>query len=131
MIIQGMTCTSKSYLIGTIKNALSFQVIIGHNLLLLLAPTGIATFNIHAITIHVGIWIPIKDMNPLHGQDLSVFQEEMKHIQYILIDEMRFIGPNLFVQIEIPLRECFPETNNHSFRNQSIILVGDLGNSNM
>ena len=51
----------------------------------------------------------------------------MKHIQYILIDEMRFIGPKLFVQIDSRLRECFPEKNNHSFNNQSIILIGDLG----
>ena len=66
-------------------------------------------------------------MKPLHGQALSVFQEEMKHIQYIVIDEMSFIGPKLFVQIESRLHECCPETNKHSFDNQSIILVGDLG----
>ena len=66
-------------------------------------------------------------MNPLHAQALSVFQEEMKHIQYILIDEMSFIGPKLFVQIEIHLHEFFPKTNNHSFNNRSIIIVGDLG----
>ena len=66
-------------------------------------------------------------MQPLHRQALSVLQEEMKHIQYILIDEMSFIGPKLFVQIESRLRECFPEKNNHSFGNRSIILVGDLG----
>ena len=48
-------------------------------------------------------------MQPLHGQALSVLQEEMKHMQYILIDEMRFIGPKLFVQIDSRLHECFPE----------------------
>ena len=66
-------------------------------------------------------------MQPLHGQALSVLQEEMKHIQYILIDEMSFIGPKLFVQIDSRLRECFLEKNNHSFGNRSIFLVGDLG----
>ena len=40
---------------------------------------------------------------------------------------MRFIGPKIFVQIEIHLRKWFPKTNNHSFDNRSIILVGDLG----
>ena len=48
-------------------------------------------------------------MQPLHGKALSVLQEEMKDIQYILIDEMSFIGPKLFVQIDSRLRECFPE----------------------
>ena len=44
-------------------------------------------------------------MQPLHGQALSVLQEEMKHIQYILIDEMSFIGPKFFVQIDRRLHE--------------------------
>ena len=127
LIIQGTIGIGKSYLIGTIKNAMSCQAIVDHSPLLLLTPTGIATFNIHATTIHAGLHIPIKDMKPLHGKSLSVFQEEMKHIQYILIDEMSFIGPKLFMQIEIPLCDCFPETNNHSFKNRSIIRVGDLG----
>jgi ATP-dependent DNA helicase PIF1 len=67
-------------------------------------------------------------MRPLHGQSLAVFQEEMKHIHYILIDEMSFIGSRLFVQIESRLREAFPKKKNHySFGSCSIILVGDLG----
>ena len=66
-------------------------------------------------------------MNPLHGQGLSLFQEEMKPIQYILTDEMNFIEPKLFVQIESCLRELFLETNDHSFDNWSIILIGHLG----
>ena len=74
-----------------------------------LAPTRVAMFNIHATIIYVELHIPIKDMNPLHWKYLSMFQEEMKHIQYILIDEMSFIGPKLFVHIENRFRECFPE----------------------
>ena len=109
MIIQGVAGTGKFYLINTIKKNLYSQAVAGHNPLLLLAPTGVATFNIHATTIHTGLRIPIKNMQPLHGQALSVLQEEMKHIQYILIDEMRFIGPKLFVHIDSHLCECFPE----------------------
>ena len=105
MIIQGTTGTGKSYLIGTIKNALSCQVIVGHSPLLHLDPTGIVAFNMHTTTIHARLRIPIKYMNPLHGQALSGFQEEMKHIQYILIDEMSFIGPKFFVQIDRRLHE--------------------------
>jgi hypothetical protein len=127
MIIQGTAGTGKSYLIHCIKEALSSQATSGHSPILLLAPTGVATFNIHATTIHAGLRIPIKDMRPLHGQSLTVFQEEMKHIHYILIDEMSFIGSRLFVQIESRLREAFPERNHCSFGYRSIILVGDLG----
>ena len=55
MIIQGTAGTGKSYLINTIKKALYSQAVTGHNPLLLLAPTGVATFNIHATTIHTGL----------------------------------------------------------------------------
>ena len=109
MIIQGTAGIGKSYLIHYIKETLSSQAPSGHSPLLLLAPPGVATFNIHATTIHAGLRIPIKDMNPLHGQTLTLFQEELKHIQYILIDEMSFIGSRLFVQIESCLHEAFPE----------------------
>ena len=109
MIIQGTAGTRKSYLIHCIKETLSSQAPSRHSPLLLLAPTRVATFNIHATTIHAGLRIPIKDMSPFHGQSLAVFQEEMKHIHYILIDEMSFIGSRLFVQIESRLREAFPE----------------------
>ena len=91
MIIQGTKDTGKSYLIHCIKEALSSYTPYDHSPLLLLAPTGVATLNIHATNIHAGIIILIKDMRPLHGQSLAVFQEEMKHIHYILIDEMSFI----------------------------------------
>jgi hypothetical protein len=47
-------------------------------------------------------------MRPLQGQSLAIFQEEMRHIRYILIDEMSFLGPRLFIQIDSRLREAFP-----------------------
>ena len=97
MIIQGTACKRKSYLIHCIKETLSSQATSGDTPILFLAPIGVATFNIHATTIHAGLRIPIKDMKPLHGQSLTIFQEEMKHIHYILIDEMSFIGSRLFV----------------------------------
>ena len=55
MIIQETTETGKSYLINTIKKELYSQAVIGHNPLLLLASTGVTTFNIHATTIHTGL----------------------------------------------------------------------------
>jgi hypothetical protein len=100
MIIQGTRGTRKSYCIHCIKETLSSQAPSRHSPLLLLTPTRVATFNIHATTIHAGLRIPIKDMIPLQGQSLVVFQEEMKHIHYILIDDMSFIGSIIFVQVE-------------------------------
>lgn len=94
--------------------------------MLLLSPTGIATFNIHGKTIHFSLKIPIKDMKPLCGKALVMFQEEMRHVRYISIDEMKFIGPRLFIQIDSHLREAFPENKDCPFGGRFIILVGDL-----
>ena len=44
-----------------------------------------------------------------------------------LIDEMRFIGPRLFIQIDSRLCEAFPKNKSTPFGCRSIILVGDLG----
>ena len=100
MVIQGTVSTGKSYLIHYISHALASSMTTEKSPLLLLAPTGIATFNIHAKTIHSALKIHIKDMQPLKGRSLSIFQEEMRHIRYVPIDEMSFIGPRLLIQID-------------------------------
>jgi hypothetical protein len=51
----------------------------------------------------------------------------MRHIRYILIDEMIFLGPRLFIQIDCQLREAFPDKKTSPSGGRSIILVGDLG----
>jgi ATP-dependent DNA helicase PIF1 len=62
-----------------------------------------------------------------------VFQEEMKHIHYILIDEMRFIGSRLLYKLKVVVVRHFlkkkkkKKKNHYSFGYCSIILVGDLG----
>lgn len=108
MVIQGTAGTGKSYLIHCIRNALQTCIPTRVNPLLVLAPTGIATFNIHASTIHATLKIPIREMKPLQGQALTTFQEDMKNIQYIFIDEMSFIGPKHLLKIESRLHEAFP-----------------------
>jgi len=57
---------------------------------------------------------------------MVVFQEEMRHIWYILIDEMSFIGPMLFIKIDSHLREAFPESTDCPFHGRSIITMGNF-----
>ena len=66
-------------------------------------------------------------MHPLEGQSLSKLQEELCHIHYILIDEMRFIGPKMLTQIDARLRQAFPSHCTISFGGCSVILLGDFG----
>ena len=51
----------------------------------------------------------------------------MRYVTHILIDEMSFIGPRLFIQIDSCLREAFPEKRSVLFGGRSMILVGDIG----
>lgn len=56
-----------------------------------------------------------------------VFQEQYKDLQYILIDEMSFLGPKLLLKIDSRLWQAFPHKQQEPFGGVSIILVGDLG----
>jgi len=126
MIIQGTTSTGKSYLIDCIRETLNNFNLDKKSPLLMLAPIGVVSYNIHASTIHAGLRIPIREMRPLQGQALTLFQEEMCNIEYILIDEMNFIGPKLFTKIDSHLLEAFPHKKHQCFGGVSIILIGDL-----
>lgn len=65
-------------------------------------------------------------MQPLHGQALTMFQEKLKDIRYILIDEMSFIGPKLLLKIGSRLNEAFPHHKHSYFGGVSMIRIGDL-----
>ena len=77
MLLQGTAGTGKSYLINCIRMSLQNTSPHGLTPILVLAPTGIAAFNIHATTIHVALKIPIREMKPLQGQTLTTYQEKM------------------------------------------------------
>ncbi|XP_057864414.2 ATP-dependent DNA helicase pfh1-like [Cryptomeria japonica] len=125
MIIQGTASTGKSYLIQCIRKKFNLSTNLEHNHLLVLSPTGISAYNIQATTIHVFLCIPLRYMQT--GQSLIFFQEQYKQLQYIIIDEMSFLGPKLLLKINSRLRQAFPHKEHEPFRGISIILVGDLG----
>ena len=54
-------------------------------------------------------------------------QQYLKHVKYIMIDEMSFIGRNLLQNIDKRLQQAFPKNEKVIFGGRSIILVGDLG----
>ncbi|XP_057835128.1 uncharacterized protein LOC131045552 [Cryptomeria japonica] len=126
MIVQGTAGNGKSFLIDCIRKELNISPPMTANPLLVLAPTGVAAFNIQATTIHAGLRIPIREMHPLTGQSLMTLQEQLKHIKYILIDEMSFLGPKLLLKIDNRLRQAFPNKQHDNFGGVSMILVGDL-----
>lgn len=84
------------------------------------------TFNIYASIIHAALKIPIQEMKSLQGQSLKKYQEDMKNIKYILIDEMSFIGPKLLLKIDSRLCEAIPQKKHLCYGGISMILVRDL-----
>ncbi|XP_059078046.1 ATP-dependent DNA helicase PIF1-like [Cryptomeria japonica] len=127
MIVQGTTGTGKSFIIHCIRQNLNVSTAIQENPLLVLAPTGVAAYNIQGTTLHAGLRIPIKEMHPLTSQALFTSQEHFRHVKYILIDEIRFLGPKLLLKIDNRLRKAFPNKQHERFGGLSIILIGDLG----
>ena len=88
---MGTAGTGKSYFIKSIQNRLRDIAEIGNESpLLLLAPTGVAAFNINGRTIHSTLSIPIKaDSNHINitGKKLKQLQSKLKNVKYFIIDE--------------------------------------------
>ena len=64
---------------------------------------------------------------PLVKCTLLKANPELRHICYILIDEMSFIGPKMLTQIDARLRQDFPLQCTIPFGGCSIIILGDFG----
>ena len=128
MIIQGTMGIGKSYLIGAINQSLQMASMTNPSPLLLLAPTGVATFNIGASTIHSKLWIPITYFSQLQWTRLTCFQQEMENVKYILIDEMSFIGQNMLENIDGQLRKSFPHKVDISFGGIPFLTTHDVTN---
>ena len=62
MIVQGTVGIGKSYVISCIREVLTSSTSQTKSELLTLAPTRVVAFNIHALTIHARLKIPIKKM---------------------------------------------------------------------
>jgi len=106
MIIMGTAGTGKSYLIRVIRERLQTITGIGQNPpVIVLAPTGVAAFNINGATIHSILSIPI--INDKHskgldidGERLKQLQERLQGVHYVIIDEKSMVGRRMLAQID-------------------------------
>ena len=68
MIVSGTAETGKLFLIGCLKGLLQGKVRV-------LAPTGVAAFNIRGCTLHSALCLPTKgDIKNLEGMHLDVYR---------------------------------------------------------
>jgi ATP-dependent DNA helicase PIF1 len=132
LIIMGTAGTGKSHLIKTVRNRLQEMAkvysINTQSPVLVLAPTGVAAFNIRGVTIHSALSIPIGSNNfDIDGERLKQLQKRLGGVNYLIIDEKSMVGRRMLALIDMRLRQAFPEHKNQPFGNCSIIIVGDFG----
>jgi hypothetical protein len=132
IIVMGTAGTGKTYLIKAIRKRLREMTGTGirSSPMIVLAPTGVAAFNINGSTIHSRLSIPIINGSKnfdINGERLKKLQERFKDVKYVLIDEKSMVGRQMLGLIDVRLRQAFPEHNNEPFGGRSVIMFGDFG----
>ena len=121
MIISGTAGTGKSYLINCLRLLLQ-------NTVQVMAPTGVAAFNVDGFTLHSLLDLPTRgDFKELHGERLQCLQKRLKGIDYLIIDEMSMLGRKMFGQVDSRLRQAFPRHSHEVLGGRSCLLFGDFG----
>ena len=113
--------TGKSFLIHSLRQYLKEKSSIA-------APTGKASYYVKGVTIHSLLKLPVghKDHCDLKSQTLSNLQEQLRDIEYVIIDEYSMLGQNMFGWIDKRLRQITGHLDT-IFGGKSVILIGDPG----
>lgn len=121
LIIIGVAGTGKSYLINALRNLLQNKCVVT-------ATTGKASYNIKGITIHSLLKLPVgpRGKKDLSGQSLLRLQENLKNIEYILIDEYSMLGQTTLGWIDKRCKQA-KASYDKVFGGLSLILIGDPG----
>ena len=121
MIVSCTAGTGKSYLIHCLRLLLQDKVCV-------VAPTGVAAFNVDGHTLHSLLCLPTKgEFKDLEGECLNRIQQSLSTIDYLIIDEMSMVGRKMFGQIDRRLRQVFPNHSHQLLGGCSCLLFGDFG----
>src|SRR2546421_3601422 len=95
---------------------------------MLLALTGVATFNVHSSIIHSSFFILISSKTfDLTGENLKKLQSKLDGVYYFIIDEKSMVRQRIFALIDLRLHQAFPMCGNQVFGGRSVILVRNFG----
>ena len=121
MIVSGTAGTGKSYLIHCLRLLLQDKVRV-------VAPTGVAAFNVDGHTLHSLLHLPTKgEFKDLQGEQLSKIQQSLAGVEYLIIDEMSMVGRKMFGQVDKRLHQVFPHQSDQVLGGCSVLLFGDFG----
>ncbi|XP_002733238.1 uncharacterized protein LOC100378309, partial [Saccoglossus kowalevskii] len=134
MFLSGGAGTGKSHLIKAIYYEASR--ILAHTVprpddisVLLTAPTGVAAFNIDALTIHSTFAIAVDaklPYQPLGEEKINTIRSKLANLQILIIDEISMVDKRLLVYVHGRLRQIKQTGDYSPFGNVSVIAVGDF-----
>ncbi|CAB4427786.1 unnamed protein product [Rhizophagus irregularis] len=104
IMIMGTAGTGKSYLIKMIRQKLHEMAGTDTDSpVLVIAPTGVAAFNINGSTIHSTLSIPIRNPKNLEldSRRLKQLQERLKKVIYLIIDEKSMVGRQMLTNTSV------------------------------
>jgi len=116
IIIMGRAGTGKSTLIKTIKEKSNKNCIV-------LAPTGIAAYNIDGSTIHSFFHYPPKPF-PKEDRLLDKIKDVVRNLDLLIIDEISMVNASVIDSISNSLQRY--KENDRPFGGISTLFVGDL-----
>ena len=125
VIVQGKAGCGKSTTVAVMKSRI--VAAFGPDSFLLVASTGAAAVNIDGKTIHNALLIlpNINDFAPLTGDRARMFQESMRPVRFLIVDEYSMIGLPLLGMMERRCAEGKPGSS-EPFGGLHVYLIGDL-----
>lgn len=130
MFTSGVAGTGKSFLIECLTDKIRLMNAGDSNSVAVIAPTGIAAFNINGVTIHKFFKLPVQHTTEaeyfkLQPDDVKLFKNKWKKLDLIIMDECSMVSNVTLAMISIRLDEC--STNRKwSFGSKNLIIFGDL-----
>ncbi|XP_048514971.1 uncharacterized protein LOC125501890 [Athalia rosae] len=130
LYVSGEGGTGKSFLIKTIRCWIKQHA---SKDTAIIAPTGIAAFNVDGLTVHRLFQLPVEHgrtpkYKPLSDAVLKTIRDQLKNVALIVIDEVSMISNVTFLYIHLRLVEIFntADCEDGWFGNKHILLFGDL-----
>lgn len=131
LLVSGVAGTGKSFLIHVIKEKVQSMYENDSLSVALMAPTGIAAFNINGSTIHRFFKLPVQhsakgeaEYWKLPPDDRKLFKAQWSWLKLIIIDEFSMISNTTLATIDRRLSDCLGYSE--PFGNKNIIMFGDL-----
>jgi ATP-dependent exoDNAse (exonuclease V) alpha subunit len=126
--VDGTAGTGKSFLISAICTEIKslMQRYDWPNPVVLVAPTGIAAYGIHGLTIHTAFNISPRHWAALRPGSAHRLQDKWKDIKLLIVDEKSMVGQTLLGKVDRRLRQFFPDKADETLAGIAVLLFGDF-----